>query len=235
MNIYSELIKAVEQGTNFEVAAINLKSKIIHLIETTKQEINLLKQQEILLQTACNYYNRLAQNFPDRIGFLQNISLRDMVELRTYARPHPIIIPVVEGISIILNEKEKWVNFCQKLNFNWLPYLMNIDHNALSEQTLQDLGLIVNANRDNISQIYMMSRAAGELFRWLVTTYDWAIIIRDHFTQFSNFKEVDRLVEKDFLEYSSLCAVINSIKNKEKELDLLENIELPRINKILGL
>ncbi|CAG9322783.1 unnamed protein product [Blepharisma stoltei] len=103
---------------------------------------------------------------------------------------------------------------------------MNVDYNDISEQILQDLGLIVNSNRNNINQIYSMYRGAGRLFSWLVTTYDWAITIRDHFPKFSNFKEIDRLIKKDFLEYSSLCAVINSIKNREKELELLENADL---------
>ncbi|CAG9322782.1 unnamed protein product [Blepharisma stoltei] len=103
MNIYSEFIKAIEQGTSFEVAAANLKPKLIHLIETTKQEINLLKQQEILLQTACNYYNDLAQNFPDRTGFLKIFDRIELLELGSFSWPHPII-PVAEGISTILNE-----------------------------------------------------------------------------------------------------------------------------------
>ncbi|CAG9322785.1 unnamed protein product [Blepharisma stoltei] len=158
-----------------------------------------------------------------------------MGELRPYSRLHTLLIPVAEGMSTILKGKEKWYNFSQRLKVPVIPYLMNIDHNALSAQTLQEIGLIVNANRNNINQMWGLSLAARGLFGWLATTYDWSITIRDRFPQFSNFKEVDKLVEKDFLEYSSLCTVVNSIQNKEKELDLLENYELPRINKLLGL
>ncbi|CAG9322781.1 unnamed protein product [Blepharisma stoltei] len=230
MKIYSELIKRIEEGKSLEKVAKNLKPKLVHLIEINKQEIDLLKQQEILLQIACNHYNELAYNFPDRVGFLNDISRIDMHEIYSYSRLPILVRMVAEGISILLNEKERWNIFYKNLNYDGLSVLLDVEYDQLSKQILYDLGTIVNTNRNNINTIYMISVAAARLFHFLLTTYDWAITIRDNFPQFSNFKDIDRLVRKEIFEYSNLEAVRNKIKNKEIELDLLIQLDLKLFN-----
>ncbi|CAG9322780.1 unnamed protein product [Blepharisma stoltei] len=225
MKIYSELIKGIEEGNSLEIAAQNLKPKLVHIIETTKQEIDLLKQQEILLQIACNHYDGLSQKFPDRVSFLNDVSRADMCEARSYSRPPMLVQIVAEGVGILLNEKEKWNTFYQKLPYG-VSVLLDVEYNQLSEKILYDLGTIVNAYRNNTRAFDMVSRAAARLFCFLLATYDWAIAIRDYFPQFTSFKDIDRLVRKEFFEYSNLEAVRNKIKNKEIELDLLTQSDL---------
>ncbi|CAG9322778.1 unnamed protein product [Blepharisma stoltei] len=231
MKIYIELIKRIEEGNSLEIAAKNLKPKLVHIIETIKQEIDLLKQQEILLQIACNHYDGLAQKFPDRVSFLNDVSRADMCEVRSLAQPHMLVQMVAEGVGILLNEKEKWNSFYQKLP-NGVSALLDVEYNQLSEQILYDLGTIVNAYRNNTRAFYMVSRATAKLFCFLLATYDLAITIRDNFPQFTSFKDIDRLARKELFEYSNLEAVRNKIKNKEMELDLLIQSDL-KLSKIL--
>ncbi|CAG9322779.1 unnamed protein product [Blepharisma stoltei] len=126
---------------------------------------------------------------------------------------------LAEGVCILLNEKEKWNTIGGKLQR--VSALLDVEYNQLSEKILYDLGTIVNANRNNISAFDMVSTTVANLFCFLLTTYDWAITIRDDFPQFASFKDIDRLVKKECFEYSNLKAVRNKIKNKEIELDLL--------------
>ncbi|CAG9314734.1 unnamed protein product [Blepharisma stoltei] len=237
MKVYSELIRLIENGEKVKSSAVHLYDKITYLIETIKAELELLNLQKQTLQAAVDHYIDLAQLFQDRNAIINNLlyprSLTHMnddlwVLMSTY-KDRRAYGPGTEAVSMLLNNQAIFSKFSSPASL--IKELVDLDCNDISDSIFYGLLPTINANRNRLIQIGNYSYTEETLFQWLVITFDWVDAMRKYYPFLTSFREIEKLVNQHFLEFSKLEEIKKLIKNKDSELKQLESYELKIIEK----
>lgn len=111
---------------------------------------------------------------------LENLEKKDVVEIKSYIKPHPAIEKVMSAVCLLFGEKQNWENGKKLLNdINFLPNCLNFPKDSISQQTLRKLAIYIDDPEFNRQFVEGKSIAAASLCEWVCALDKYARIAKN--------------------------------------------------------
>ena len=144
---------------------------------------------------------------------LDALDKSDISEVRTFAKPPPLVLTVMESVCILFAQRPDWSTSKTLLaDPNFIKRLFDYDKDNIAESTLRKLKKYIENPNFNPEEVNKSSRACKSIVMWVIAIDIYAKV----------FKEVEPKRQRLEGAQAELAVVTEQLKKKEAELASVE-------------
>ena len=145
---------------------------------------------------------------------LNSLDKSDISEVRTFAKPPPMVLTVMESVCILFGQRPDWSTSKTLLTDpNFLKRLFEYDKDNIPENYLRKLKKYIENPSFNAEEVNKTSRACKSLVMWVIAVDIYAKV----------FKEVEPKRQRLEAAQNELAIVTSELQKKEEELRNVED------------
>ena len=144
---------------------------------------------------------------------LNALEKSDISEVRTFAKPPPMVLTVMESVCILFGQRPDWSTAKTLLTDpNFIKRLFDYDKDNIPENYLRKLKKYIENPSFNAEEVGRSSRACKSLVMWVIAVDIYAKV----------FKEVEPKRQRLEAAQKELAIVTSELEKKEEELRVVE-------------
>ncbi|CAG9464970.1 unnamed protein product [Pedinophyceae sp. YPF-701] len=110
---------------------------------------------------------------------LNSLNKSDITEIKSFAKPPPLVQLTMEGVCILLSEKTDWDSAKKVLgDGNFMARLVNFDKENIAEPLLKKLKRITTEGAFTPESVGAVSKAAKSLCMWVKSMEKYAMVVK---------------------------------------------------------
>eukprot|EP00736_Rhodelphis_marinus_P009344 Rmarinus@m.3249 len=205
-------IKTKEVDELLKVISENKETAEAKQLVATNKEQQLTVQSEEIAKNKEEAQAVLAEAVPALAAAaeaLQNLEKKDITELRSFAKPHPLVQGVCECVMILrnLSMEVNWKNAkAMMTDTNFMNSLLTLEKDSLTEKQIRRVKGYMNQTGFNPEDLRNISLAASGLLSWV-----YAMV---------NYYGVAKMVEP---KRQAVAKAEKELKSAQRELEKIKN------------